>query len=319
VALRTYHIALQVSGRCRLPAFYGSELRGLLGQGLKARSCVQPTGVSSDCATCPPAWKRPCPYQRLFEAPAPPAWPVPEGREAPRPFVLHLSDVSWGGGPREHAAGARLGFGLTVIGQLDLLAFLSGLIEAGRHRWLGRGPRSAFVVERVYRLWPDETGLLQPGGLILAEGTPLALDWPPDPPQALMARVRALGTALQLRLRFLSPLCLRRSQRALDQFDGTALLEALRDRLGALAVAWDGWAPKEVPHGSVSWRDPSFHPVRLVRLGRGGEPQPISGILGEVTLAGELASLLPLLVAGERLQVGRHTAMGLGRYEICVG
>ena len=49
------------------------------------------------------------------------------------------------------------------------------------------------------------------------------------------------------------------------------------------------------------------------------EALPFGGLMGQLSAYGELSSLLPLLMIGERLHVGGKTTFGLGQYQLIAG
>lgn len=43
---------------------------------------------------------------------------------------------------------------------------------------------------------------------------------------------------------------------------------------------------------------------------------PMGGFRGSITIAGDLSGIFPLLLAGERLHIGKNTVFGMGRYKL---
>jgi CRISPR/Cas system endoribonuclease Cas6 (RAMP superfamily) len=63
----------------------------------------------------------------------------------------------------------------------------------------------------------------------------------------------------------------------------------------------------------LQWHDIQRH------SGTQNQKLPLGGLIGTATLSGPTAAmqtLLPLLQLGERLHIGKETAMGLGRYQL---
>ena len=92
-------------------------------------------------------------------------------------------------------------------------------------------------------------------------------------------------------------------------------------------VAWDPTDPKvgyatfsgfrsgdqssyvlKTSDGGTTWADVSSYSRRQ------GKSTPIGGLMGEITFAGNLQPLLPLLASGVVLQVGKDTTKGNGVY-----
>lgn len=66
----------------------------------------------------------------------------------------------------------------------------------------------------------------------------------------------------------------------------------------------------ETKDGQVQWRDWERYSARQdVKM-------KLGGFVGEAEYRGELREFVPLLKLGERVNVGKGTGFGLGRYEI---
>jgi hypothetical protein len=125
--------------------------------------------------------------------------------------------------------------------------------------------------------------------------------------------------SLTARLRFLTPLCQRRGNDLV--LDPPSLMTGLANRLSALA-RWHGlelmedWrALKDMAQG-LQWELQGGAKVNWQRRSnrQQGRDIPMSGLLGDLYLRGNLLDLAPLLALGQRCHAGGHTAMGLGRY-----
>jgi CRISPR-associated endoribonuclease Cas6 len=57
---------------------------------------------------------------------------------------------------------------------------------------------------------------------------------------------------------------------------------------------------------------------RFRTLSKTRQRHELSGFAGEATYEGKLSEFLPWLAPGELLHLGKHTAWGSGRYELCV-
>lgn len=279
-------VTLRLLDRCCLPRFPGSELRGMVGQGLKLASC--PAVDAARCKACPPELQSVCAYARWFE-------PHRGGGQGdpPRPFALR---VPWlPRDPTTLPAGSELDLGLQLIGPAaaEPNLFVEALSLAGRRAWLGRGARARFEVEST-------------------AGGPVA-----SLPSGWLRRVEELRSAKTLRIGLLSPLSLRESQGTLTWFDPERFLRFAFDRVASLSRCFT--APCSQLPVEEPGRDPELRveqvatrSIRIIRMGRRGKQQPMDGIVGDIVLAGRLEPYLPLLVAAERYQVGRHTTSGFG-------
>jgi hypothetical protein len=294
---------LRLLDSCVLPGFAGSELRGMLGQGLGTLG----RAVDLDDTT--------------HEHPDPFAPGRSSGGGLPPAYALRV-DLAGDAGDRPVTwpASARLRVGLELFGPWATAPqrLVDAYTEAGRAGILGRGrDRARFEVENV-------------------ACAPLETDW-------LERRVDELSPANALRLHLLTPISLRVSQRTLSWLDPDRLLAAIAARARALEATWGpifeiapfihssspstagassvelGTSPFDTPPPLLRVARTTAVSSRAVtysRLGRQGKRQPLEGVLGEMTFQGHLAPYLPWLALGERIHVGRHASFGFGRYEL---
>jgi CRISPR/Cas system endoribonuclease Cas6 (RAMP superfamily) len=128
----------------------------------------------------------------------------------------------------------------------------------------------------------------------------------------------------EVTLRFLTPTRMRLKGRVIESPTFAQLISSLSLRLSMLAetfanasLSYDYKAMIERAH-EVKTRGSTLRLMALDRYSsrRGGKLE-LDGFMGDVTFAGPaIQELLPLLVAGEFLNVGSGTAFGLGRYLI---
>jgi CRISPR/Cas system endoribonuclease Cas6 (RAMP superfamily) len=138
------------------------------------------------------------------------------------------------------------------------------------------------------------------------------------------ARLREMKGADRVTLRLLTPLRVRERGAVQETLDCPRLINHLSRRLALLNDAY-GIAPQAFDYKALLAQAATVRTERadLWRHGferlsnRQHQKIPQDGLLGEITFHGEaLEELLPLLVAGEFLQIGSGTPFGLGRYRI---
>ena len=146
-----------------------------------------------------------------------------------------------------------------------------------------------------------------------------------------------------VRVRFTSPMRVKLGGRLAPALDFHGLVAAFIDRLFPMVLCHCGASPVSAsdrngsPSRSRRWRLP--HPAscqRLIDAARGvqqeecniwweqrsrrsarqGREIPMDGFVGEVTYQGNLAPLMPLLVAGTYVGVGKGTVFGNGEYQL---
>jgi hypothetical protein len=128
----------------------------------------------------------------------------------------------------------------------------------------------------------------------------------------------------EVTLRFLTPARLRLKGRVIENPTFAQLVSSVSLRLSMLAetfadapLSYDYKTMIERAH-EVTMRASTLRLMALDRYSnRQGGKLELDGFMGDVTFAGSaIEGLLPLLVAGEFLNLGSGTAFGLGRYRI---
>ncbi len=312
----------------RLPPFKGSTFRGAWKEVLTRAYCT-----ASPEERARPGHADTCPACYLTEREN-----DPEARKpyAVRPPLTHETDFP---------PGAVLTWGITLLGPSWLLLpyVLSAAKNMGRvgigwqpHPRNGKRRRGRFELQTIYaehplRRWPREPiyTLAMPivvtpqnGAITATDITDEARRW-----------VDALPPRGDLRLHFLTPLRLVEKGRLMRRFVPEAFFRRLLERLfmlagefgdppledtrGQLRAAVHGLEPwmaqVRVVEDRTWWWDIQGHSSRLRRS------QPLGGLMGEVTLRAPReawAVLLPPLLWGEVVQVGKNVVKGQGLYTV---
>lgn len=153
-----------------------------------------------------------------------------------------------------------------------------------------------------------------------AEGDSLSV----SRPSFNSVRDRKSGIGGTLTLRFLTPTRMRIKGELLENPSFAQLVRSLSLRLSMLAQTHAG-APLDYDYRSMIEHAETVltraSGLRLMSLdrhtNRQGRKLGMDGFMGEISFAGPaIAELLPLIVAGEFLNLGSGTAFGLGRYRI---
>lgn len=129
------------------------------------------------------------------------------------------------------------------------------------------------------------------------------------------------SAATRVRLNFSSPLALR-SGKSL-RGDARSVLTSTANRVSGLA-RWQGcaveadWSALSKAAARLSIDDSQLKPISWQRSSarQKGRSIPVTGLLGPLTIAGDLTPFLPLLALGATCHVGSHLAIGLGRYDL---
>ena len=295
----------------------GSNLRGALVNVMRRATCplsvpALPGGVAATpdpqhVATCPVCWlvaanEKPGVERRGYIL-TPPLGPVPS-----------------------YAPGERFAFHLTLVGEAQrfLPYFVLAVPEAGR-MGMGAG-RGRFALRRILaeRLDGSEDVLLEEGETVLRPDVSVQSH------RDVLARVDRLlprdaaGGVLELLLHFLTPLRLIWNERLVKSPDFAVLFARLLERVDELAVQFAGGGRR--PAQEVERLQNCALQVRLieqntrwVEVASGSSRTQtqtwLSGMVGTARYAAPLAvwrELLPWLVWGEVVQVGKDTVKGNG-------
>ncbi len=244
------------------------------------------------------------------------------GAQRPRPYVLRPPTDH----VRHYAPGAALTFGLALIGPVArLFPYLVMAAQAIEQSGLGRrlpangGRRGALQLAAIAAINPL-TGARQPlyqrdHAQVQRPGLPIFA--------ADVAAYAATLPADRLTLQFRTPLRLIDGDRLVKRFDPRPFVQRLAWRLDQLAVAYGGGVPlcdraaltAQLDHltlvdDQTSWVDVVSY------SSRSRQRTPIGGLVGSITLAGDLAPLRDLLVWGSLIHVGKNVVKGDGWYTI---
>ncbi|HLH23118.1 MAG TPA: CRISPR system precrRNA processing endoribonuclease RAMP protein Cas6 [Chloroflexota bacterium] len=340
LAVHLLRFRAEVTSPLRLPPAAGAALRGALFAALRQQFCLAAGGT--DCGR--PAVAASCPVCFLL---APVEAGNLRGQDVPRPYVLRVPPK----GPLAYAPGQTFEFGLATFGRaLGTFPYALLGVQAMGERGLGAGRGGSFRLtevwaenplagrqERIYRA-PDRQvrtpALPIDAAQVAAEATALAAQLSAVSSQPSAASGARQAAPLQasphsalstqhsaLRLSLRSPTRLIEAGRLVkpDSFQLRTLLARLLERLDALGARY-GAGPTgadpaallrqaeavRIVERRLAWRD-------LFRAsGRHGRMLPMGGLVGEVVLEGDLAPLLPWLVWGTLVHVGKDAAMGNG-------
>ncbi len=293
-----------------LPAYKGSTLRGGFGHALKQVTCALKRQECSQCLL-----RDRCVYLYLFETP-PPAdtqmmrlYPA-----APHPFVIEppLNDA------RVVPQGETLEFGLVLVGRaLDHLAYFVYAFIALGEKGLGRD-RGKFALEQIIAESADGPVTIYQGARRLLSHTPA---FPTR--EVMQGRCDELAEIDGLSLNFLTPTRIRSDERLVEQPEFHHLIRALLRRISMLSyfhckkkldlnfrgILEAAQAIKRVS-SELRWFDWDRYSNRQ------RQRMSLGGFIGSVSYSGNFGELLPFMVWGEVLHVGKAASFGLGRFRM---
>ena len=288
----------------------GSNLRGALVNVMQRATCAGDPSDAAHLAICPVCW--------LVAANDHP------GQDRRGYVITPPMEVAESLEP-----GAGLDFHITLFGEAVryLPYFVLAVPETGR---TGVGPgRGRFALRTIHAEHP-----LNGDWTVLAEGENVVR--PPAQPVAhadiLQAAEKFAGNlgdrSTRLRLDFLTPLRVILEERLLKSPDFGAIFNHILRRLDELAVQHAGGAERPLEERQRLWN--LANRVRLVESktnwvdvlsgsSRTGQPTWISGLVGPAWYSAPAEAwreLLPWLLWGEIVQVGKDTAKGNGVYRM---
>jgi len=301
----------------------GNMLRGGFGHAFRRLCCVP---QCNDVKTCPLATS--CPYKAVFEpSPPPGADRLSKNQDIPRPFVFRAPQTQ----QTRFEPGQRFEFGLVLIGRaLDFLPYfvLSFRELAAEGLGLNRAKCNLERVEQIKSspngaglqdhkaevIYTSEDQLFRTTEILRAE------EWIKDRLHSSSAG-NGDEAVQRVTIRFVTPTFLRADGAVIRRPEFHHVFKRLRDRINALSTFF-GDGPLEVDFPELGKRAEEVRTVscdvkwidRFRTSSRTRQRHELSGFVGEATYEGHLAKLLPWLLLGELVHVGKHSAWGNGWY-----
>ncbi len=298
------YISLDVTLKCITPAFLplfkGSTLRGAFGHGLKKVSC---TLRNQDCSNC--LLRQSCAYSLIFATEK-----LENGRIAarPHPYILNLPTEN----KREYQQGDELRFNLILLnGATEFLPHIVYTLEEMSHSGLGKGSKSGagkFLLSSIHSgddtIYDVATKMLKRPSVI------------PD----LSLSKETPAPCSQVALHMLTPLRIKQGGRFMRNVTFPAIIRAALRRISSLEKYYGGGEPPldyrglcqeaenvEIINTRARWQDYKRYSNRQENT------MMFGGLLGKVEFAGNFQSFLPILSYGQKINLGKQTAFGLGR------
>lgn len=302
---------MEAEEKIELPEFQGSLFRGSFGNIFRRTVCLKGKESCDQCLL-----SRHCSYIYLFESKR------IDGNEQkwnashdPHPFVFEPPF----GPQRVYLAGESFSLGLVLFGEgISYLPYFILVFEDMGRRGIGKH-YGRFKLVKV-------TAAKFNGDKIIYNGKSknILADPPVITPSDL--NLLAMSKSDEAEINFLTPTRMQQHGKLIEEVDFPQLIRALLRRYSWLSSLYSGNLP-DLPYKDIL--NKAEHEVRLVHsdltwknLKRYSYLQKkriiLSGLVGKVLFAGNIAPFLPLLRLGEYLHVGKSTAFGLGQYRLTV-
>lgn len=292
-----YTLTVRALDPLRLPPFAGSMLRGAFGHALRQLACIT---RKDDCSQCP--LQMTCAYAQIFETPPLAHLTLKNLSAMPNPYVVE---------PPEHPgkglqAGDVFRFSMVLMGKaLAQLPLIFLAWERALDHGLGKYRHRCQLIG--VQCETDSETIYQPGSKVATHIFPSVKPPPVDG---------------RLTLEFTTPLRLRKAGAnvGIRELDARTLLINLARRYqllcdsqlqnpGQLDFAGLDRSARQIElQADMSWLDWSRYSNRQ------RQSMPMGGLVGRLTLTGDLTPFVDLLYMGQWIHVGKEAVFGLGRY-----
>ncbi|QGG48981.1 CRISPR system precrRNA processing endoribonuclease RAMP protein Cas6 [Heliorestis convoluta] len=317
-----------------LPAYSGSTLRGALGHALRDIACT--AGKAQVCSGC--FYQMICPVTMLFNPLVPDDRKglFLKGQEIPAPFVLR----PYTQGKSHYQRDETFEVEMTLFGKaMPFAPYLLSAFARSLERGLGKGLRSARVVEAsVVNPFTKGSQSIYEGGqwnlatkLYLSaqdvkERVKKLLEYSTSTVQSHSSTHKKKEATTFIKITFKTPLRLKADKRLQDKLSATLLFRGLLRRLSVIAAyygeqLWKIDFAKYIKKAeALQLREEAYTWTDWERYSsRQNAKMKLGGLMGYLILEGEsdwIEELLPILLWGQLIHLGKATSFGLGDLEI---
>ena len=299
-----YQFTFEVQTTLSLNFYSGSMLRGVFGHALRHLACMT---KMPDCQTCP--LYHTCPYPAIFETPPPTSHNWQDFSQIPPPYVIEPPPI----GNKVYRAGDELCFSMVLMGQaISQPPLIIFAWQCAFARGVSKAQSRANLRHVIYQ--PHHA----PSQLVFdAQENQTVQD------TRLSSNPLPRLSAHQLTLAIKTPLRIQQKGKVLSKdMQGRDFLMALVRRYylleefhGVDYVAPDFAYLSDLAKNVQCKTD--FKWCQWDRYSnRQQQKMTMGGVLGCLTLTGELEPFLPLLHDGQWLHVGNKTTFGMGQYAL---
>lgn len=310
-----FEVVLQSQAEAILPALIGSTLRGAFGHALKAISC---SVEHRDCERC--FLSEVCLYPTIFEPTS-----TSKIRDIPRPFVFQppipplTREISENKTLKLRVAeNGKISFGLVLIGEAakKLPYFIYAFELMARH---GLGVnRQSFWVAEVFQLNASNCKTL-----IYAPNLPKVLSFQEtNLAELIEARLSEIKLCQNLKIQFQTPLRIRRKRELLEKINFGEIFKQCSLRLKFLSenygcrLEYDYQTLMKNAEAVETVSNKLWKHQLSRRSNRQDKMFDLDGMLGEIDFQSDDFSIfLPFIAAGEFLNIGSASSLGLGKYK----
>ncbi len=302
LTVQRYQFNCQTLAELKLHDYSGSLLRGAFGHALRALACVT---QMQNCPSC--MLYRQCSYPALFEPPAPLESTFHNLNHMPAPYIIEPPTM----GQAQLSKGASFCFNMVLIGAANTqLPLIIHAWEKALAKGLGKDYCKVKLQQVIYEpRQAVEHIIYQAGQGELA----MQPDFQPMP----------LTPVEQLKIQFATPLKILQNQQLLgNDMLAKDFLMALIRRYYLLQefYAKDYHVPDFKALAKLAAQiqaRPDFKHYTWSRYStRQQKKIALNGVIGSITLKGDLTPFLNMLNIGQWLHIGKNTTFGMGQYSV---
>ena len=321
--LTTHHFLFtaEIMTPLELDDHSGAALRGNLFEAIWKRFCTNKSSPS--CAECP--LHTICPVSAIV---APLREENQRGRDIPRPYII-LPPL---GDARTYERGERFLFGITLFGSIiQLLPYIVMSMSQMEESGLGRkqaennGQRGRFRITQIDTIHPfsAERRCIYQSKQTLVQTPTISLTH-----SDIQTRAAGLSTE-RITLDFLTPTRLIDQERLVRDLTFRTLTLRISERLTNLQKTYGELSEEEEQRNQkarskliqlasqiecvrdeTQWKEVQSYSRRQHRF------TPVSGLMGQITFAGDITPFRELLTWGELIHIGKSAVKGNGWYKI---
>ncbi len=294
----------------------GSALRGALYEALAGNFCSEAFGAPEALT---PEHKATCPVCWLLAAENPAAG---RGQNTPRPLTLQPPIDRY-----SFQRGEQFTFGVSLVGKAqDFLPYVAravqkmGRIGVGR----GRGGFRLMTIDEVHPLLDAERTLMD-GQTVRRPTLQITAD--------VVAQVAAQMPTQTVTLELLTPTRLTAGDELVRRITPRIFMQRLLERCQSLAEGYAEYPEGDTPPVRSEWvsaQDRLLAAADALKVGmdetewveafsgsrRTGRASPISGLVGRMRWEGDVSAVLPWLLWGATLHVGKNAVKGSGYFRV---
>ena len=294
-----------------LPPYKGGTFRGAFGYTIKKIACVKNRSSCEDCIL-----KSKCIYSYIFETPPPEnSTRMKKYTAAPHPFIIEPAIEE----KTSYKKGDKLDFSLTLTGKaIDYLPYFVYAFEEIGNNGLGKNRGCYFIEEVINKNESNEGKViyktdkkLLPANFIFTEDTIKEIS-------------ENFNDKKEITLDFLTHTRVLYQEKLVTHLDFHVFIRNILRRISLISYFHCGKEldldfkgiierAKEVivKNSSLYWHDWERYSNRKKRK------MTLGGFKGKITYEGNLQEFLPFIITGKYIHLGKGSAFGMGKYEVC--